>query len=94
MAICVPCHLDVGMPEAARYLLNIDAGVAQQRRMTMPLRYNNDKREKASIQGVFCVCRCFSIPFPTVDYQRENCREKGAVKVKTKNLKRAFHFSE
>ncbi|MBQ6402405.1 MAG: hypothetical protein IJI27_00735, partial [Oscillospiraceae bacterium] len=40
-----------GMPEAARYLLNIDAGVAQQRRMTMPLRYNNDKREKASIQG-------------------------------------------
>ncbi|MBQ9515254.1 MAG: hypothetical protein IJR57_03990, partial [Ruminococcus sp.] len=81
-------------PEAARYLLNIDAGVAQQRRMTMPLRYNNDKREKASIQGVFCVCRCFSIPFPTVDYQRENCREKEAVKVKTKNLKRAFHFSE
>ena len=60
----------------------------------VPLRYNNDKRKKASIQGAFCVCRCFSIPFPTVDYQRENCREKGAVKVKTKNLKRAFHFSE
>ena len=53
MAICVPCHLDVGMPEAARYLLNIDAGVAQQRRMTVSEFMDRPMRQAGSL----CVLR-------------------------------------
>ena len=94
MGVGIERETRIGVSENARQRFRVHSACQRVGGEGVPLRYNNDKREKASIQGVFCVCRCFSIPFPTVDYQRENCREKEAVKVKTKNLKRAFHFSE
>ena len=53
-------------------------------RRAVPLRYNNDKRKKASIQGVFLRLSLFFNSFSKVDYRRANCREKEAVKVMTK----------
>lgn len=61
-----------------------EAHLYQQRYMAVPLRYNNDKREKSSIQGDFYVCRCLFNSFSKVDNWRVNCREKEAVKVMTK----------
>lgn len=74
----------VGVTEAGGDGGQRDAGVDHQRGVRMPLRYNNDKRKKASIQGVFLRLSLFFNSFSKVDYRRANCREKEAVKVMTK----------
>ena len=84
VAVGVERGRDRGMADDHRHRFDVHAVLEGVGGEGVPLRYNNDKRKKASIQGVFLRLSLFFNSFSKVDYRRANCREKEAVKVMTK----------
>ena len=71
MAVGVPGHLHVGVPEPARDLLNVYPLVDEQGSVSVPLRYNYDKPEKPRTSRVFGYLARFFILFQTEKSSRE-----------------------
>ena len=64
VAVSIERGADVGMPENMLEHLRRHTSLDTARRIGMPLRYNNDKRENPVFKGISTFVAVYSIPFP------------------------------